>query len=144
MDDKLIRRQDAYWALVEKGQTSKRNQRREKWELNGSEIREALYSVPPAEPGHIRCGLTGIIGDYLVRIQDVIEITEETGALETQRRVKELKPFMQPERKTGKKIVISYGRIGLLVCDQCGEPLHKDDTYCSNCGALMGGETSDG
>ena len=46
----LIRREDVYDALVEKGQTSKRYKLGETWELNGIEIREALDSVPSAQP----------------------------------------------------------------------------------------------
>lgn len=46
----LIDREDAYIALVEKGQASKRYKLGEIWELNGKEIREALDSVPSTEP----------------------------------------------------------------------------------------------
>ena len=46
----LISRQDAIYALVEKGQSSKRYKFGEFWELNLSEIKEALDSLPSAEP----------------------------------------------------------------------------------------------
>jgi len=45
----LIDREDAYIALVEKGQASRRYKLGEIWELNGKEIREVLDSVPSAQ-----------------------------------------------------------------------------------------------
>ena len=49
MDD-LISRQDAIYALLEKGQRSRRYKLGEIWELNFDEIREALATVQSAEP----------------------------------------------------------------------------------------------
>ena len=46
----LIRREDAINALVEKGQSSKRYKIGDFWELNLSEIKEALDDIPSAEP----------------------------------------------------------------------------------------------
>lgn len=46
----LIRRQDVIFALIEKGQKSKRYKFGESWELNLFEIKEAVESVPSAEP----------------------------------------------------------------------------------------------
>ena len=46
----LISRQKAIEALVEKGQSSKRYKLGEFWELNLSEIKEALDTLPSAEP----------------------------------------------------------------------------------------------
>ena len=46
----LISRQDAIYALLEKGQRSRRYKLGEIWELNFDEIREALATVPSAEP----------------------------------------------------------------------------------------------
>ena len=46
----LISRQDAIYALLEKGQKSRRYKVGEIWELNFDEIREALATVPSAEP----------------------------------------------------------------------------------------------
>ena len=46
----LISRQDAILALLEKGQRSRRYKLGEVWELNFDEIREALETVPSAEP----------------------------------------------------------------------------------------------
>ena len=45
MDD-LISRQEAIESLVEKGQCSTRYRIGETWELNGSEIREVIESLP--------------------------------------------------------------------------------------------------
>ena len=50
MNHDLIKRQDAINALVEKGQSSKRYKLGELWELNLSEIKEALDALPSAEP----------------------------------------------------------------------------------------------
>ena len=49
MDD-LISRQEAIESLVEKGQCSTRYRLGENWELNGSEIREVIKSLPSAQP----------------------------------------------------------------------------------------------
>ena len=46
----LIDRQAAIIALLEKGQKSRRYKLGEFWELNFDEIREALATVPSAEP----------------------------------------------------------------------------------------------
>ena len=45
----LISREDVIFALIEKGQKSKRYKWGESWELNLSEIKEAVESVPSAE-----------------------------------------------------------------------------------------------
>ena len=42
------------------------------------------------------CGYTGIERDYPVSIKEVLDITAETGALETQARIRELKPYKHP------------------------------------------------
>ena len=46
----LVARGDILDALIEKGQKSKRYKWGENWELNLSEIKEAVESVPSAEP----------------------------------------------------------------------------------------------
>ena len=51
----IISRQGAIGALVEKGQRSRRYKLGETWELNFDEIREALATVPSAEPQWILC-----------------------------------------------------------------------------------------
>ena len=45
-----VSRKAVYDAMVEKGQRSRRYKLGEIWELNGTEIREALDTVPSAEP----------------------------------------------------------------------------------------------
>lgn len=52
---KVVTIEDVMLALLEKGQSSKRYKLGEFWELNGEEIREALSTVPAAEPEIIRC-----------------------------------------------------------------------------------------
>ena len=54
MDD-LVRREDVGLALLVKGQRSRRYRLGETWELNFTEIREALADVPSAQPEIIRC-----------------------------------------------------------------------------------------
>ena len=46
----LVKRGDILNALIEKGQKSKRYKLGETWELNLSEIKEAIESVPSAYP----------------------------------------------------------------------------------------------
>lgn len=49
----LVKRDDVLYALIEKGQKSKRYKLGENWELNLSEIKEAVESVPSAEPERV-------------------------------------------------------------------------------------------
>ena len=86
------------------------------------------------------------MSEDLIRRSDVIEITAETGALETQIRVKRL-PTIEPKR--GEWIVYEGGWKDLdyyppkCKCNQCGyeEELYilnaKPTNFCSNCGAKM-------
>lgn len=46
----LVKRSDILNALIEKGQKSKRYKWGESWELNLTEIKEAIESVPSEEP----------------------------------------------------------------------------------------------
>ena len=50
-----VSRKAVYDAMVEKGQRSRRYKLGESWELNGTEIREALDTMPSAQPEIIRC-----------------------------------------------------------------------------------------
>lgn len=50
----------------------------------------SIDAVPVKRRG---VGYTGIDDDYLISIKEVIDITAETGAIETQRRIKELIPI---------------------------------------------------
>ena len=47
-----VSREAVYEAMVEKGQRSRRYRLGETWELNGTEIREALDTVPSVTPKH--------------------------------------------------------------------------------------------
>lgn len=49
-----VSRKAVYGAMVEKGQHSRRYKLGEIWELNGTEIREALDTVPSVTPGQKR------------------------------------------------------------------------------------------
>lgn len=49
-DDDLVRRKDVELALLKKGQRSRRYKLGETWELDFTEIREALADVPAAQP----------------------------------------------------------------------------------------------
>lgn len=53
--DDAVSREAVYNAMVEKGQHSRRYKLGEKWELNGGEIREALYTVPSVTPKLAEC-----------------------------------------------------------------------------------------
>ena len=104
-----------------------------------------LYELPSVEPERT-ADLTdnGIpIEEYTdcVRRKDVLWITKETGALETQARVVKL-PSVEPERKTGKWI--GEQQWCLPKCSICGAScfgLHGFDAiktpYCPTCGAKM-------
>ena len=74
----LIGREDAIIALLEKGQRSRRYKLGETWELNFDEIREALATVPPAEPQWIPVseGLPKKDGRYQVTRHDYVTNTE--------------------------------------------------------------------
>lgn len=54
-DDDLVRREDVELALLDKGQRSRRYKLGETWELDFTEIREALADVPSAQPEIIHC-----------------------------------------------------------------------------------------
>ena len=85
----------------------------------------------------------------MIRRSDVIEITAETGALETQRRVKAL-PTIEPKR--GEWIEVPFNeKCKYIVCSECGNkfatdviiPLElftKKHKFCHNCGADMRGK----
>lgn len=78
--------------------------------------------------------------------QAVIEITVETGALETQHRVMNL-PSVQPKAKTGKWLHRNDDYNDWSECSECGygdegEVKFGEETpYCPYCGAKMEGET---
>lgn len=75
--------------------------------FDGDRAAEALKALSSAQPERRDCGWTGIEDDYPVSIREVMDITAETGALTTQSRVMELKPYRLPESKTGRWIPCS-------------------------------------
>ena len=82
----------------------------------------------------------------MVSRQAVLEITVETGALETQARVKSLPP-VTPKQRTGKWLVYvdCEGKTRQCVCNQCGYKTSlytwKNPNFCEKCGAKMEGES---
>lgn len=73
----------------------------------------------------------------LIRRSDVIEITAETGALETQIRVKAL-PTIEPKR--GEWIYqFRDSENEEYKCSECGYPQGFESNFCPNCGAKMKG-----
>ena len=90
------------------------------------------------------------MNEDLIRRSDVIEITAETGALETQRRVKAL-PTIEPKR--GEWIAtkeVAWGAL-LFQCSECGVsisdiPISEEKPkfpYCPWCGADMRGKDNE-
>ena len=72
----------------------------------------------------------------------VLEITAETGALETQARVKALPP-VTPQPKighwivTGDYLTTAYGSVDYVKCSCCKEDSLEEGDFCPNCGAKM-------
>lgn len=123
MDD-LIKRQDAIDAVSDCGICIQK-----------------IVDLPSAQTG---TGWTGIEDDYPVSVKAVLNITAETGALETQRRVRELSPV----QKTGKWITKSdtnpYYTTWWYECSECGQRPLQDgyeqevlSDYCPTCGSRM-------
>ena len=87
-------------------------------------------------PEQTGTGWTGIEDDYPVSIKAVLNITAETGALETQRRVRELPPM----QKKGKWIIFPPFIEEICMCSNCKtkfrEAYQHRDT-CPSCGAKM-------
>lgn len=96
--------------------------------------------LPPVEPERT-ADLTdnGIpIEEYTdcVRRKDVLWITKETGALETQARVVKL-PSVDPERKTGKWVSAPKGNT-IMVCDEMADiSLRLPTALCSSCSEVV-------
>ena len=69
----------------------------------------------------------------------VIDITAETGALETQSRVRDL-PSVTPKQKTGHWKHVQNDNnpyIGKLYCSECNRIASFEYNFCPNCGAKM-------
>lgn len=58
--------------------------------------------------------------------------------------IREVLELAQPERKTGKWILVTDNNGQHWVCDKCSEwRYHQDQKYCGECGADMRGEPDD-
>lgn len=94
--------------------------------------------LPPVTSKPMEC-------EDCVSREAVLEITAETGALETQARVKALPP-VTPQPKighwivTGDYLTTAYGSVDYVKCSCCGEDSLEEGTFCPNCGAKMEGE----
>lgn len=90
------------------------------------------------------------MAEYISK-EAVINITAETGAWETQNRVRELPAADVQPVKHGRWlpsdscITTAYGTIHCQICSECGADLMEDSDYdydfCPNCGARMDGDT---
>lgn len=83
-----------------------------------------------------------------VRRSDVLEITAETGAVETQGRVKELPAADVLPLASGKWVKVVHAiAVTTANCSECGceavwRSRTKPYTLCPNCGAFMDDETA--
>lgn len=94
-------------------------------------------------------GYVGIDKDYFVSVKEVLNITAETGALETQDRVRKLSPADVVEVRHGRWIRESVEsdnssdrcfKIRWAECSECGTRVIGLPNYCPDCGAKMDGE----
>lgn len=130
----LVARGDILDALIEKGQKSKRYKWGESWELNLSEIKEAVESVPSAEPERIikigqRSGKT---------LESAINYLQSVGWLQEHDRI--LTESAEPEKKKGKwsnyKDEHCCSVCHCVVISDCWDDEIQYD-YCPYCGAEM-------
>ena len=85
-------------------------------------------------------GYVGIEGDRYVSLKKVLDITAETGALETQSRIRKLPyedvaPVVHSQWKY---------KCGEIQCPECENKIRRIDlsgclNFCPNCGAKMDG-----
>ena len=100
-------------------------------------------------------GYVGIDKDYFVSVKEVLNITAETGALETQNRVRELPHADVVEARHGEWVYCESeeGHDGYR-CSECDEFIPweygeydidciKEVHYCPNCGARMDGDNDE-
>ena len=159
-DDDIVRRKDVELALLDKGQRSRRYKQGETWELDFTEIREALADVPAAQPERLTdCDFETIRIHMNAYKEKLCNQQRWKEAEEYQRIIDRFMAFAsaQPERKKGKwKVwnILDYAqrptgrRVG--ECPFCGyltgefrlllECSHELTNFCSNCGADMRGE----
>ena len=85
-------------------------------------------------------GYVGIEGDRYVSLKKVLDITAETGALETQSRIRKL-----PYEDVAPVVHSQWKRkIGEIQCLKCGNRIRRIDlsgylNFCPNCGVKMDG-----
>ena len=85
------------------------------------------------------------MSEYISR-EAVINITTETGAWETQNRVRELPAADVQPVKRGRWVWDSnapYRDYGAYKCSNCGSHIDFEENYCYNCGAKMEQKDSD-
>lgn len=98
-----------------------------------------INALPPVTPKPMEC-------EDAVSREAVLEITAETGALETQARVKALPP-VTPKPKTGKWIPTQHFDEWYCLtgeCSYCGFEHILGLPYCPCCGAKMETESEEG
>lgn len=97
-------------------------------------------------------GYVGIDNDYFVSVKEVLNITAETGALETQDRVRDLSPAdVEPVRhgqwirESVESVDSSDGcfKIRWAECSECGTRVIGKPNYCPYCGAKMNEKEQD-
>lgn len=104
-------------------------------------------------PSERDCGYTGVEDDSFVKLKEVIDITAETGALETQRRIRELSRITYPEQSRSAQLeqkkekwltqtqycdkhgLVPSGLGAYFWCLCCGEAVERQSNFCPNCGA---------
>ena len=165
----LVARGDILDALIEKGQKSKRYKLGENWELNLSEIKEAVESVPSAEPEH-KNQKTALSVQVKADFDDMKDLLEDIGNLQTYKffegndmvlvNIEDIKGILtkhvkakevQPERNKGEWIkedlsgYLTPGGNSIYHCSECGHtegpwPHPRLTNFCPSCGTDMRGE----
>lgn len=72
-------------------------------------------------------GWTGIEQDYPVSIKEVIDITAETGALTTQSRVRELKPYRSRYEVTDRDAYLAEMIMNLILDVECPMLMYQEE-----------------
>lgn len=161
----LVARGDVLDALIEKGQKSKRYEWGDRWELNLFEIKEAVESVPSAEP-EPKNRKTALSVQVKADFDDIKVLLEDIGNLQTYKlfegddmvlaNIEDIKGILakhvkvkevQPERKKGKwiydteRVMNNGGIYSQYHCSECGFQSVSRMNFCGYCGADMtGGE----
>ena len=145
----LVARGDVLDALIEKGQNSKGYKWGESWELNLSEIMEAVESVPYAEPdnqvhlcdschyGYPVCPAMNnevIFGNGKGH-DNICACAKYIPSTESVRKAK----VMKHKYWLGVSLNVVGGHtIGYeWICENCKKKVLNGDDYCSHCGARL-------